>query len=190
MEEFILGNEEARAISKRKEEARNFCYKELNKTWMILAASIGSLILGGLGFYAFLKDGFNLLIFIYIIFILFGLLGIISCPSEIIKINAKIKDIEFNLDEVEAYIVKQKELQQKIQAIEDERKTQEAVRKAKEEARKREQYQYDHPECPVCKSHNTSRISTLNRAVSVGVAGLASSKIGKQYECYHCKHKW
>lgn len=183
MEEFILGNEEARAISKRKEEARNFCYKELNKMWILLAVSIVSLVFGGLGLYAFLKDGFGLLLFICIILLLFGLLGIISCPSEIVKINARIKDIEFNLDEVEEYVAKEKERQQKLQAIEDERK-------AQEEARKREQYQYDHPECPVCKSHNTSRISTLNRAVSVGVAGLASSKIGKQYECYHCKHKW
>lgn len=183
MEEFILGNEEARAISKRKEEARNFCYKELNRTWILLAVSIVSLVFGGLGLYAFLNDGFSLFLFICIILLLFGLLGIISCPSEILKIKARIKDIDFNLDEVEEYVAKEKERQQKLQAIEDERK-------AQEEARKREQYQYDHPECPVCKSHNTSRISTLNRAVSVGVAGLASSKIGKQYECYHCKHKW
>lgn len=47
-----------------------------------------------------------------------------------------------------------------------------------------------HPKCPNCGSTNTQRISTLNRAVSVGTVGLASSKIGKQYECKKCKHKW
>ncbi len=47
------------------------------------------------------------------------------------------------------------------------------------------------PECPICKKKNcVRRISTLNRGVSVAVTGLASSKIGKQYECTHCKHKF
>lgn len=47
-----------------------------------------------------------------------------------------------------------------------------------------------HPKCPMCGSTNTQIISTLNRAVSIGMVGLASSKIGKQYECKNCKHKW
>ena len=47
------------------------------------------------------------------------------------------------------------------------------------------------PTCPICNSkENVKRISTLNRSVSVFFSGLASSKIGKQYECTHCKHKW
>lgn len=44
--------------------------------------------------------------------------------------------------------------------------------------------------CPVCGSKETKRISTANRATSIFIAGLASSKIGKQYECLNCKHKW
>lgn len=44
--------------------------------------------------------------------------------------------------------------------------------------------------CPVCGSTNVAKISTLNRSVSVATVGLASSKIGKQYECKNCKHKW
>lgn len=44
--------------------------------------------------------------------------------------------------------------------------------------------------CPVCGSTDTNRISENNRAFSVAVFGLASSKIGKQYECKSCKHKW
>ena len=44
--------------------------------------------------------------------------------------------------------------------------------------------------CPICGSTNVNRISTLDRTVSVATVGLASSKIGKQYECKKCKHKW
>lgn len=47
-----------------------------------------------------------------------------------------------------------------------------------------------HPKCPMCGSTNTEKIGTLNRATSVAAVGLASSKIGKQYECKNCKHKW
>ncbi len=52
------------------------------------------------------------------------------------------------------------------------------------------QWEANHPICPACGSRNTSRISTLNRTASVATFGLASSKIGKQYECKACKHKW
>lgn len=44
--------------------------------------------------------------------------------------------------------------------------------------------------CPVCGSQNVNRISTTGRLFSVATFGLASSKIGKQYECKRCKHKW
>lgn len=46
------------------------------------------------------------------------------------------------------------------------------------------------PKCPVCGSTNISKNSTFNGTVSVATVGLASSKIGKQYECKNCKHKW
>lgn len=42
-------------------------------------------------------------------------------------------------------------------------------------------------ECPYCHSNDVSKISTLGRAASVGVLGLASKKIGKQWHCNHCK---
>ena len=47
------------------------------------------------------------------------------------------------------------------------------------------------PYCPICgtKDH-VRRIGTLKRSMSVMAWGLASSKIGKQYECTNCKHKW
>lgn len=44
--------------------------------------------------------------------------------------------------------------------------------------------------CPVCGSLNIKKISTANRYISVHTVGLASSKIGKQYECKSCHHKW
>ena len=44
--------------------------------------------------------------------------------------------------------------------------------------------------CPMCGSNKVKKISDLNRAASVATKGLASSKIGKQWECDDCHHKW
>lgn len=44
--------------------------------------------------------------------------------------------------------------------------------------------------CPVCGSLSVKRISTVSRLTSVAMVGIASSKIGKQYQCNNCKHKW
>lgn len=46
------------------------------------------------------------------------------------------------------------------------------------------------PKCPTCGSTNTSKIGTVNRAVSVGILGLASSKIGKTHKCNDCGSTW
>lgn len=43
------------------------------------------------------------------------------------------------------------------------------------------------PQCPYCHSTNLKKISTSGRIVSVGVFGLGSSKIGKQWHCNNCK---
>ena len=40
--------------------------------------------------------------------------------------------------------------------------------------------------CPYCNSSNVTKIGTVNRAVSVGMLGLASKKIGKQWHCNNC----
>lgn len=47
-----------------------------------------------------------------------------------------------------------------------------------------------HPQCPMCGSLQTQRITTAKRAASVYAVGLASDKIGKQFECKVCKYKW
>lgn len=52
------------------------------------------------------------------------------------------------------------------------------------------QEQANKPKCPICGSTNISKISTLNRAVSVGLLGLASSKIGKTHKCNKCGSTW
>lgn len=46
------------------------------------------------------------------------------------------------------------------------------------------------PKCPTCGSTNIKKISTFNRAISIGTLGLLSGKIGKNYECLNCKSKW
>ncbi len=48
----------------------------------------------------------------------------------------------------------------------------------------------DVPKCPTCQSTNIKKIGTLNRAVSVGIFGLASGKIGKTYKCSNCGATW
>ena len=53
-----------------------------------------------------------------------------------------------------------------------------------------EKYNYYKFTCPMCGSKKVKKIGTVNRAASVAAVGLASSKIGKQYECDACKHKW
>jgi len=72
-------------------------------------------------------------------------------------------------------------------------KVREPIRKRYEEERQA-RFQHNHEiemqnrvRCPYCNSVNVSKISTLGRAASVGVFGLASKKIGKQWHCNHCK---
>jgi len=78
-------------------------------------------------------------------------------------------------------------LAQKQQELIDEGERQYKLTKAYKEEVKKSLL----PECPICKNKdNVKRISNLNRSFSIFLNGLASSKIGKQYECTHCKHKW
>lgn len=41
-------------------------------------------------------------------------------------------------------------------------------------------------QCPYCNSTNVSKISTAGRVLSVGLFGLASKKVGKQWHCKKC----
>ena len=40
--------------------------------------------------------------------------------------------------------------------------------------------------CPFCKSLNTDKISAASRIASVGMLGLFSKKLGKQWHCNNC----
>lgn len=46
------------------------------------------------------------------------------------------------------------------------------------------------PHCPTCGSTDVQKISTAKRVVSTAVMGIASSTIGKSYECKKCGYKW
>lgn len=54
-------------------------------------------------------------------------------------------------------------------------------------AQRNEQRQNSMIKCPYCQSSNIAKISTAGRVVSVGLFGLASGKIGKQWHCNNCK---
>ena len=41
--------------------------------------------------------------------------------------------------------------------------------------------------CPYCQSEDVKKITMVGRAVSVGLLGVASGKIGKQWHCNNCK---
>jgi DNA-directed RNA polymerase subunit RPC12/RpoP len=44
--------------------------------------------------------------------------------------------------------------------------------------------------CPNCGSTDTKKISTTSKVASVAMVGIASGKIGKQYQCKKCGYKW
>ncbi len=41
-------------------------------------------------------------------------------------------------------------------------------------------------ECPYCHSHNTVKIGGMSRWLSVGLFGIGSKKVGKQWHCKSC----
>lgn len=43
-----------------------------------------------------------------------------------------------------------------------------------------------HVTCPYCHSTNTKKISTISRAGSIGLFGIFSKKVGKQWHCNNC----
>lgn len=115
--------------------------------------------------------------FIIILCIICGLVGLYNFANGLKERKTAIKNLDMistDLERVEASIA--------------------AKERQKEEARKRLQEERDRerilPVCPLCGSKNTERISTMNRATSVAMTGLASGKIGKQYKCKNCKHMW
>ena len=108
--------------------------------------------------------------FLYLLAVFIGFPLIMYLPSYI----KRVKNYEFAKRDFEAY------KRQFIKNQDDTTKHSELV------AMKQ---MYDH-KCPLCNSTSIERITTLDRAISIGVTGLASGKIGKQYKCKSCKHMW
>ena len=46
------------------------------------------------------------------------------------------------------------------------------------------------PKCPTCQSTNIKKISTTSKAVSVGLFGLFSQKVKRQFCCENCGYEW
>ena len=44
--------------------------------------------------------------------------------------------------------------------------------------------------CPNCGQLHVNEITSLEKSVSIGVKGLASRKIGKNYKCPNCNYIW
>ena len=42
------------------------------------------------------------------------------------------------------------------------------------------------PKCPICNSKNLKKITVTNRAVSIAIFGILSTKINKQWHCNDC----
>lgn len=77
----------------------------------------------------------------------------------------------------------------KIKAGEERRREIEAI-KAAHKAAEQCRMNPNNIHCPTCGSNKIEKISGVSRAASVGVFGLASSKIGKTFECKSCGYKW
>lgn len=46
------------------------------------------------------------------------------------------------------------------------------------------------PTCPTCSSTNVSKISAMSKAVSVGLWGIFSQKVKRQFKCGNCGYEW
>lgn len=56
----------------------------------------------------------------------------------------------------------------------------------KEQSHQTTQQQSSSVACPYCKSTNTKKISAVSRAGSIGLFGIFSKKVGKQWHCNDC----
>lgn len=131
-----------------------------------------SLPLASLSFVLSSNGSLGFIIVISVIAAIISLVFVVSGTKEKKTAISDLETAKRNLDEYE------KNLNARIEAIVAQSRAYTAKNATK------------HPKCPICGSTNTERISTLNRTVSVATVGLASSKIGKQYQCKNCKHKW
>lgn len=62
--------------------------------------------------------------------------------------------------------------------------------KVQEDAECRAREEATRPRCPTCTSTDIRRISGLSKAVSVGLVGIFSQKVRRQFHCNHCGYEW
>lgn len=110
----------------------------------------------------------------------FVLLGIFVFVLAIMAISAHMTQVNnYNL-----YLSDKKAFQEKMQREYD-RQEQIAEQQRQAELERLAKL----PACPICGSkEHVKRLTNLNRSASVLAVGIASAKIGKQYECTYCKH--
>lgn len=172
-------------LNKRREVCYTYIGKQISSAYKAIAVSVTMFVLGGVDVVLFTSE--EVPVWCLILGGLIALVGGIMCYSAIFQELPKRKKqqsmVSVELEKIEDEIAKEKDMYEKIAKQQEEFKKQ-------QEALKKKQWEYDHPVCPVCGGRNTKRITTANRAVSVAAVGLASGKIGKQYQCLSCKHMW
>ena len=104
--------------------------------------------------------------------------------------NVVVKSPDFSLALRECVLEDKERHEKERVKKEAESKQRDEEYKKKREAEKRYEASHPKPKCPTCGSTKVEKISTLNRAVSIGMVGLASDKIGKQFCCKNCGYKW
>lgn len=103
--------------------------------------------------------------------------GTMDNYQAIINQKYHIKDDPRYNQELDDYLTKKED-----EEYEQTRQQHIAARQRAEEAAK--------PHCPTCGSTNIKKLDILDRAVSVGMFGLASNKINKSFKCKNCGHTW
>lgn len=95
----------------------------------------------------------------------------------------------FSREEYEQQVQKQLQTNQELAEF---HQNQMLERQNKNIARMQKEYDKQNciPKCPSCGSSNVAKVGTVSRAVSVGIFGLASSKIGKTHKCNNCGSTW
>jgi len=150
----------------------------------------------GIGAWIFKLELYFLGGFLFLLGLAAALLPIAAYVEDHKKYSKELKKYEKDPDKYvrnKAKLAEEERKETEIRLVEIEKRRKELAEKMKEEERKNKEIEAARlaklPSCPICgKKKHVVKISTANRYVSVTLVGLASSKIGKQYECKNCNH--
>ena len=149
-----------------------------------------SLIVGGILFcVAFIVAILNLSSALPVVIALLAICAVICITTYLLSKSYKRKAMVAS-GKFES-IAEAKKYEEQQTAIENEAYNKRMEQKRAEQIKRDQEIKAaQHPQCPACRGNNTRRISTAKRVASTAVVGIASSTIGKQYECLDCSHKW